>query len=291
MQKEIQPTQNQDLFIENHMAELRRRADVQKYFLGAGDFRSGEGFGHIVGGGLAIFMGAFLFPLLLGGHTDSGVERYLFWGLTLAGIVMALWGIFLMYKEDKTPRTPISDERFDQISRYDIEKTKREAQQVLIQNFALPEDSEFIHLVGPNYYTANRHIPILWKVDGAGRIRYSNFALVTLVFTEDSVYSHTCIVNHRDGIFGKSHAYRYHRDALQEVLIEDREIERVTTEQKIEEKHVSLLMIRVAGKEDVNELSVVLSDRDIAQKLGGHFEETEVRQAAEKIAALIKKTS
>ncbi|MDD2620063.1 MAG: hypothetical protein PHC92_05295, partial [Syntrophomonadaceae bacterium] len=203
-----------DLFSQDHMQELKRRGDSQKYFEGAGDFRSGEGFGYLVGGGLSIVMGAFIFPIIMSGHSDSGIEKYLFPLLTLAGIFLAVKGIFLMRKEDKTPRIPISDERFDEIMAYDSEKAKKLAEQALVDAYGISPDSEFIHLIGPNYYTANRHIPLLWKVDQTGKIRYSNFALVTLVFDQEAAYSHTCILNHRDGIVSKSHPYRYELDEI-----------------------------------------------------------------------------
>ncbi len=288
MQEEMtQGKLQKDVFSEEHIKELRRRGDAHKYFEGAGDFRSGEGFGYIVGGGLLIIMGAFVFPLLLGGHSASGIEKYLFWLMTAAGIVLGLKGVFTMRTEDKTPRVPISDARFQEIADFDSGNAKKTAEEALTSSFGLSAASEYIHLTGPNYYAANRHIPLLWKADETGKIRYSNFALVTLVFDEEAVYSHTCIVNHRDGIVSKSHTYRYDRDKLKELLIEDRLVERLTTEQKIEEKNVLMMMIRIDGKEDINELSVVLADHEVEKKTGGHFDEEETRTTAELIARRI----
>ena len=270
-----------ELFDDEQMKELRRRANLLKYFQGAGDFRSGEGFGYLVGGALLIVMGGVIFPLILSGHSDTGVERYLFWIMTALGVYLGIKGVIAIRHEDRTPRTPITDEQFEEILDYDLTRAKTAAEAELTETFALTGECEFIHLVGPNYYTANRHIPLLWKADANGQIRYSNLALVTLAFDGGEIYSFSCIVNLRDGILSKPNSFLYTNGQIGGLLIEDREVERLSSEHKIEKKNVLMLLFRIEGREEINELSVVLADHDVERKTGGFFDQTEARAAAE----------
>ena len=273
------------------MEELLRRANTLKYFEGAGDFRSGEGFGYLVGGALSIIMGAVILPILVGGFTTSGIDRYLFWGMAGLGVLMSIKGVFEMRREDKTPRTPITDEQFDEITAFDLAYAKETAAETLQRTFGLAPDTEFLHLVGPNYYTANRHIPILWKADGKGRIRYSNFALVTFAFRDDNVYSYNCILNHRDGILSKPNTFSYESGQIGEMRIADREVERLSGDHKIEKKNVCMLLFDIEGREEINELSVILADYGVERKTGGQFDRTETMATAERIQALLKTQS
>lgn len=276
---------------EERVKELHRRANVLKYFEGAGDFRSGEGFGYVVGGALCIVMGFVIFPIMLGGLSGPSGVKYAFWVMGVIGIYLAIKGTLVMRGEDKTPRTPITDEEFEETYQYDLARAKEEAESALCLAYGIPHESEFIHMIGPNYYTANRHIPLLWKADGNGRIRYSNIALVTMVFEASDVYAHTCLVNHRDGIIAKSHCFAYNYEKLGTPRIEERQVDRLTSEHKIEKKDVLMLIIPIEGKEDVNELTVVLTDHAVEQKPGGHFDETETRAAAELITEKIEQGS
>lgn len=262
--------------------ELYRRGRVRKYFQGAGDFRTGEGFGYLVGGGLCVLMGAWIFPMLFAGHTASGVERYLFWIMTGIGIYLSVKGMLVMGKEDKTARAPVTDEQFDEIFRGDLADAKKTAGESLRKEFGLPEDSTYIHLYGPNYYSANRHLPLLWKTGRDGKIRYSNFSLVTLCFHGEDVYAHTSVFNCRNGELGLSHTFSYAREKLRGPAAGDRTVERLTAERKIETKEVSLLMIAIEGKEEINELSVVMKDYQILGK-GGRFDLEENLAAAERL--------
>ena len=69
--------------------------------------------------------------------------------------------------------------------------------------------------------------------------------------------------------------------------IEERQIDRLTSEHKIEKKDVLMLIIPIEGKEDINELTVVLADHAIEKKPGGFFDETETRAAFELITEKI----
>lgn len=267
---------------DEHMKELRRRANVLKYFEGAGDLRSTEGFGYLLGGALCLLMGAFVFPMVFGGQTDTGVEKYLFWIMTACGAWMLLKGVFLLSIDSKKPIVQISDDEFAEIRSYDLAVARTAAEHAIRQ--MEPEATEIFHLTGPNYYTANRHIPILWKKDGAGIIRYSNIAMVSMVVSNERVFAHTCILNHRDGILSKPNTFQYEKEVFLELSIERREIERLTSEHKIEDKTVEMLLFHMKERDDINELSVILSDAGIEKKYGGLFDQSETRGIAQRLA-------
>lgn len=267
--------------------ELMRRGRVKKYFFGPGDFRSGEGFGYVVGGiGLLLF-GGVLLPQLFGGHGESGYEYYFYYGMGGIGLFMLLKGIYEIYKERGRRRQPVSDQEYDEIFQGDVELTRRAGEAFLRKTFALPEETSFLHCHFPIYYSSSKNLPIVWKTGEDGFIRYSNFALLSLAFSgageESRMFAYTSIFNCRNGTLRFERTYEYETRQITKVEGRDVEVDRLTEENTWEPKNLAMLLIGIEGREDVNELAGIARDYGVMEKKKGVFDTTHIEQFAERL--------
>ena len=106
--------------------------------MGAGDFRTGEGFGYVVGGVLCIVMGFVVFPVAFGGLAGPSGVKYFYWGMGVIGLYLAIRGILQMRGEDKTPRVPITDEEFEEAYQHDLARAKEEAESAICLTYGIP---------------------------------------------------------------------------------------------------------------------------------------------------------
>lgn len=283
------PQTMEDAKRQDAIDELYRRGRVRKYFFGPGDFRSGEGFGFIVGGLLCLVLGAWLFPMLFGGGTVRGHEKYLFWIMTGIGVYLTLKGVYVMYKEKNKVRTPVSDAQFDEIFDRDLKIAEKAGEEALKQAYVLPPNAEFLHIYGLSYHSTEKNLPLCWRAGEDRKIRYSNIFLLTLAFSEEEMYAHNSIYNCRSGQQRFPHLHRYDKEQITGVTVEDREVERVTTEQKVETKRVSAMLVGIRDREEINELTVVLRDYDIIDRNQGYFDDSESLAKIEELRNKLKK--
>jgi hypothetical protein len=269
---------------QEQVKELLRRGTIRHYFLGPETIWTREGFGIVVGGGLTIFFGGFIFPQLFR-YAGSTIPNIVLKIMIVIGFVVLGKGLYTMYKESKSQSKIISDREHDEILEHDIEVMKKTGIEMMQKHVPAfrdgqdPTGMETLFLKGPRIYSAFSNLPLLWKRGEDGRLRYSNFSVMNLYFGKDTLYVHTCIYNMRNGAAKFHHTYECSYAQIRRAELEDRKIETVDQSNKAIVQHLKVLVID-AGDGENDQLVIPVADLDAMKQYNGSFDIKDAEHAA-----------
>lgn len=297
MENEIQKQSQQHLEAvvkeQDQVKELLRRGTIRHYFLGAENIWSQEGFGTVVGGGLTIFFGAIIFPMLLQYSNSSIPANFVCWIMTAIGVVVCVKGLYGMVKESRTGCKPVPDEVHDEILEYDIAGLKETSKRILKEH--LPklaeeeriDDMEMLFVKGPRDYVHNTNLPMVFKLGNDGKVRYSNFSVMALYFGRENLYIYTSVFNMRNGTSKFQHTYDCPYDKIRFVGFEDKAVETVNQQNKSVVQNLRMFVID-AGDEENEKLSMPVADYDILKKMGGTIDNSDAEEAVKVLSEKIR---
>lgn len=278
---------------QEQVRELLRRGSIRHYFLGPENIWTREGFGIVVGGALTTLFGGFIFPRLFLYSSNSEVLKFVCWVMAAIGAAVCGKGLYEMYKESRVQSKPIPDQAHDEILEYDIEGLKKTSMRVLEENIPEPKGGvgfdkmEMILVKGPRDYSSNVNLPLVWKLGEDGKLRYSNFSVMSLYFGKEVLYIHTCIFNMRNGTARFHHTYECPYDQIRFVGFEDRAVETVTQNNKAITQNLKMLVID-AGDGEEDKLSMPVADHDAMQKFNGIIDIRDAEEAVRILSERIK---
>ena len=278
---------------QNQVKELLRRGSIRHYFLGPENMWSQEGFGIVVGGGLTVFFGAFIFPELLLYSSSSLPLDVLCWAMTAIGIVILISGLYKMIKESKAESKPVPDEVHDEILECDIAGLRTTSKELLKEHIPrlkeeeLIDEMEMLLVKGPRDYVHNVNLPLVWKRGDDGKLRYSNFSVMSFYFGKEHVYIYTCIYNMRNGMAKFPHTYECPYKQIRFVGFEDQTVETVNQKNKAIVQKLKMLVID-AGDEENEKLSMPVADYDAMERLKGTIDISDAEEAIRLLSERIK---
>lgn len=273
---------------QEQVKELLRRGAIRHYFLGPENIWTQEGFGIFVGGVLALLFGGFILPRLFLHSSNNEMLKVICWIMAAAGIVLCVKGAFAMYRESKAEKKPVPDHVHDEILEHDLECLKSISITKLREN--IPEqktgepydEMDRILVKGPQEYSSNANLPLVWRLGGDGVLRYSNFSVMALCFGKDTLYIYTCIFNLRNGTARFHHTYTCPYEKIRYAGFEDSVTETVTQNNKSLQQNLKMLVID-AGEGENEKLSMPVADYDVMKRYGGIIDISAAEQAAKAI--------
>jgi hypothetical protein len=275
---------------QEQVKELLRRGAVRHYFLGPENIWSREGFGIVVGGALTVLFGGFIFPKLFLYSSNSPVLEKVCWVMTAVGIVILGKGLYEMLKESRIENKPVPDGIYDEILENDLLGLREAAKKSLTEKISWMKDEEFdeskmLLTKGPRDYSANVNLPLMWRLGEDGKLRYSNFSVMVLYFSESVLCIYTCIFNMRNGKASFPHIYECPYEEIRFAGFEDKDVETVSQNNKAAILNLKMLVID-AGDEEKQKLSMPVADYGIMKKLNGVID---IEDAEEVVRALTER--
>lgn len=280
---------------QEQVKELLRRGSVRHYFLGPETIWTQEGFGIVVGGALTVFFGGFIFPKLFLYSSNSKALLVVCWIITAIGVAVLGAGLYRMVKESRTDCKPVPDKVHDEILEYDIAGLKQTSKTILEKNMPwLKEEGidsmEMLLVKGPRDYVANVNLPLAWRLGDDGKLRYSNFSVMTFYFGKEKLYIYTCIFNMRNGMAKFHHTYECPYEKIRFAGFEDRVVETVNQSNKAVAQNLKMLVID-AGEGEDERLSMPVADYDMIKKYNGRIDISDAEEAVNVLVNKIKGVS
>lgn len=277
---------------QEQVKELLRRGTVRHYFLGPESIWTQEGFGFVMGGFFASFLGGVLLPKLFLYANTNAALKYLCWIITAAGIILLVRGGLGMLKESRKIQEPVPDSIHDEILEYDIANLRNISKILLKTNISKLKDEnmdemEMILVKGPRDYVENVNLPLVWKRGDDGVLRYSNFSVLALYFSKENLYIYTSIFNMRNGTSKFQHTYYCPYNKIKYVGLEDRVIESVNQKNKAFMSNLKMMVIN-AGDGEEDELSLAVMDYDMVKKMNATMDIQVAEEAVEMIRNRMK---
>ncbi len=269
---------------QEQVKELLRRGAIRHYYLGPESIWTQESFGILVGGALAVLFGGFILPKLFLHSSNSEVLKIICWIFAAVGIGLCVKGILGMVRESKTEHKPVPDHVHDEILASDIAGLKKTGITMLNENIPETKDGErfdemeMLLVKGPREYSSNVNLPLVWRLGDDGKLRYSNFSVMSLFFGKEILYIHTCIFNLRNGAARFHHTYTCPYEKIRFVGFEDSVVETVTQNNKAVEQNLKLLVID-AGDGENEKLSMPVADYDAIERYHGTIDTSDAEAA------------
>lgn len=276
---------------QEQVKELLRRGVVRHYFCGPETIWTREGFGIVVGGVLAIVFGGFIFPKLFLYSSNSDALMIVCRIITAVGVVVLAKGIYDMYRESKKESKPVPDKVHDEILEHDIAGIKKTSISMLEQHIPSLkggfDDMETVLVKGPRDYSGFVNLPLMWRLGGDGKLRYSNFSVMALYFGKEILYIYTCIFNMRNGMPKFHHTYECPYDQIRFAGFEDRTFETVTQNNKNVTQNLKMLVID-AGEGESGKLSMPVADYDMMKNLKGTIDYSDAEEAVKMLTGKMR---
>ena len=285
----------------NHVEELVRRGRMRRYFVGAPKWYSRESVGVVFGGVISLAFGLFI-PILLqnSGLNPDGL-RAASVILIVGGAILLVKGFFEVAKDYKKVYAEISDDEWEQCFNYDIKGIKIKAKGLINEKMAnfidgveVIDDLEVVVVTGPDDWASNPNLPMLMTFGEDGVIRSSNHSVMVIFIGKDNFYVYQCSYNMRNGSIKREHAYTCPYSEFIGAEIREGEKRTLVTDKKIV-SHRTLEFVLSFQKEEVEELSLVISDLDTEKGTKGKFNIEGNKKALERMNQLalgeIKKIS
>ncbi|MDO4176813.1 MAG: hypothetical protein Q4D99_04980 [Bacillota bacterium] len=264
-----------------------------KYFKGTRpSFRERESTGILTGAFLSLTIGCIAAPylLLIGSHFSHKTIIGFAMIMAAATVFLGIWGFRKMAEEKKRVYRPVPDEEFDRYLAFDLKGLIVRARLLVTDKTPVlkaEEDSimevEPIVLYSAEGYSSDVNLPLLLKCGDDGIIRASNLYVMVLFPTKKGMYINITYLNLCSGKAKFDRIYACPYEDVDSITYKKRNYDIVTQEGKEVMKRVKSFLIKSSAG-DTAEVGVDVIDYDIIDTVGGHFDETAVNEAMERLA-------